>query len=274
MAYADLVIADGASHYWRLGETAGTTAVDVVGAVDGTISGGVTLGQVGALLDGNPAMAFDGSTGKIVTAAPIDLRTPYTLELWVRMTTGGANDPLVGMRNGPVDSGYCVLVHSVTGGVYLYHGGLAVGTGATPTDIDDGVWHHVVMVVNGTATVRFYVDGVDQAVPPLPAPYGAGTATHVVEVGWDSGGAKFLAGMLDEVAIYPSVLTPAQVAAHYAARVLLPPAGPSVVIATVDQTMATRAYSLRYRVPTRRARPGRVRNRRPGLDRDRLPPTD
>jgi len=47
--YRERVIADGASHYWPLDETTGTTAADVVGGAHGTISGGVTLGVPGAI---------------------------------------------------------------------------------------------------------------------------------------------------------------------------------------------------------------------------------
>ena len=53
-SYAALVVADGASHYWRLDETSGTTAVDVIGGANGTISGGVTLNQPGAVTDPPP----------------------------------------------------------------------------------------------------------------------------------------------------------------------------------------------------------------------------
>jgi hypothetical protein len=69
LGYVQQVIADGAVAYWRLGETSGTTAVDSVGGKNGTISGGVTLNQPGALADGNKAMLFDGATGKIETIA-------------------------------------------------------------------------------------------------------------------------------------------------------------------------------------------------------------
>ena len=42
----------GVSHYWRLGESSGSTLIDAVGGASATISGGagaVTLGQPGAL---------------------------------------------------------------------------------------------------------------------------------------------------------------------------------------------------------------------------------
>src|SRR4030095_2674763 len=52
-SYPERVALDGAVAYWRLGETSGTTANDSIGTAHGTISGGVTLNQAGALADGN-----------------------------------------------------------------------------------------------------------------------------------------------------------------------------------------------------------------------------
>jgi hypothetical protein len=90
LGYVQQVIADGAVAYWRLGETSGTTAVDSVGGKNGTISGGVTLNQPGALLDGNRAMRFNGATGKIATIANLPL-VPFrcTVELWFKTTPAG-----------------------------------------------------------------------------------------------------------------------------------------------------------------------------------------
>src|SRR5262245_66022564 len=86
-SYPARVVADGASAYWRLNETSGTTAVDVIGGANGTISGGVTLGQAGALADGDTAMLFD-ATGEYVSVpngsyAAIGTGA-MTLECWIK----------------------------------------------------------------------------------------------------------------------------------------------------------------------------------------------
>src|SRR6185369_12380878 len=57
--YAAAVLADAPRAYWRLGETAGTIALDAAGADPGTYTGGVTLRQPGALpADVDTAAAF------------------------------------------------------------------------------------------------------------------------------------------------------------------------------------------------------------------------
>ena len=66
-AYALAVLADAPVAYWRLGETGGTQALDSAGTNHGTLSGGITLGQPGALADGSTAMRFDGVDGTAVS---------------------------------------------------------------------------------------------------------------------------------------------------------------------------------------------------------------
>lgn len=51
---------------WELDETAGLTAVDSVGSLDGTYEGGFALGEVALVDDSGTAVAFDGLDGYIV----------------------------------------------------------------------------------------------------------------------------------------------------------------------------------------------------------------
>src|SRR6185369_10428119 len=66
--YATAVLADGPVSYWRLGEAAGTVAADSAGSRAGTYTGGVTLGQSGALADLSRSLRLDGSTGYVQIA--------------------------------------------------------------------------------------------------------------------------------------------------------------------------------------------------------------
>src|SRR5215510_10188551 len=139
-AYSDRVIADGAVAYWRLGETAGTTAVDSIGGHNGTISGGVTLNQPGALSDGNRAMAFDG-TGRIDTVWSLTVPTTYTVEAWVKLSVGGQR-PIFANLNAPGT----VYVGQAAFEMFLYaYGGTPEGV--QTGNIGDNAWHHVVFVV-------------------------------------------------------------------------------------------------------------------------------
>lgn len=215
-SYGSIVRSDGASNYWPLDETSGLVATDVIGGKNGTISGGVTLNQPGAI---GKAMAFNGTTGKIITTAPIALLTPFTIESWLRVTTGNES-PIFGTRNAPADGGQLImqLAAASGGSVYCFVSGLG-GTSTTPTPpMNDGLWHHVVMIIDGTATVLFYIDGTLRPVGPLTGVYGVGSSAHVLEIGHDSAGPTFWPGTLQAITIYPRILTPVQIANHFALR--------------------------------------------------------
>ena len=101
--------------------------------------------------------------------------------------------------------------------------------------------------MDGTTAV-FYIDGVGDAAVPLSVRV---PQTGPATIGHSAGFGIYWIGHIDEVAIYPKVLTPTQVLAHYAARTgTAPPVviggPPWIIIATVDHTLDTRAYSLRY----------------------------
>src|SRR5262249_27898657 len=66
--YAATILADGPVGYWRLGEPSGTIAHDLSGhGNDGAFTGGVLLGQPGAVVnDANTSIALDGATGFVL----------------------------------------------------------------------------------------------------------------------------------------------------------------------------------------------------------------
>jgi len=223
--YAQQVVADGASAYWRLGETSGTTAVDVIGGKNGTISGGVTLGQVGALADGDKAMLF-GATGKIRTAWAFTPPAAYTMEAWIKF--GGTGQvPIVNNYNtGVAGQVYFGLTNAAVMFLYAQGGTPAAVTGTV--SLNDNSWHHVVWVI-GSGQTRCYVDGVLR--DTLAQTQAAGVA-GTIDLGFCAATNEFWQWFLDDVAIYPTTLTVAQIIAHYAARTLPSTQLPSTVLAS------------------------------------------
>ena len=82
-SYASAIIASKPTNYWQLDEEGGLVANDIVGGKHGTISGGVTLGQVGI----GKSMSFDGVDDKIVTLQDVILPIPSTIECWAKWPT-------------------------------------------------------------------------------------------------------------------------------------------------------------------------------------------
>jgi hypothetical protein len=213
MAYREIILADRPSNYWRLNEPSGTSAVDLVAGANGTISGGVTLNQPGALADGDKAMAFNGTDGKIQTVASVAIPLVCTIELWVKILSGSAGRVMIDSRSIGAGNTVVLYITDATGTVTIAS---AVGTVTTTRGVTDGAWHHLVCVLTGT-TGRWYLDGT----PDLPVLLARSTpGTGPISFACDQVTAGEWPGSLDEVAIYPSALTPAQILAHYQARAL------------------------------------------------------
>lgn len=222
-AYSDRIIADGASHYWRLGEPAGGVALDIIGGATGVISGGVTLNQPGALSDGDPAMAFNGTTGQIAAVIPVSFVTPFTVEAWVK-TQGSTGAGILTVPFVP-GAGSALQLSNYTAARIA-----VLRADQSAQDICDGqvvithnLWHHVVIVLPGGNTIRCYVNGVQDTLSAQLSQAWSSTP-RLLELGFSSWAGNHWAGSLDDVAIYPRALSAAEIAEHYALR--LPPEPP------------------------------------------------
>lgn len=176
----------------------------------GSVVGGVTFGQVGALRGSmDTAASLNGSTGYIsvpTSGLPASGAT-FSLEAWVKLAANPASA-------GPI------LVLGQTGSRTFFQvnsaGTVSVGSGSTitsPSAISLNAWHHLVATYDG-ATLTLYVDGASVASGASSSAITYGNAW----IGQSLAGA-FLSGLLDEVAIYGAALSAARVTAHYNAGV-------------------------------------------------------
>lgn len=217
--YSDTVTADLPSHYWRLGEPTGRTGFDQAGFDDLRLDAGVALGGSGALTGNTDTAATfsGGSTGLAATTAPVAGPQVFSIEAWFQ-TTSTAGGKIVGFGSSATgESGsydrhiYMDAAGRVTMGIY--DGNLQTVT--SPGALNDGVWHHVVGTY-GNGTVALYVDGVLSGTRTGAA--GAQAYRGYWRIGGDNtwAGARYFAGRIDEVAVYPTVLTESQVRQHHA----------------------------------------------------------
>lgn len=210
--YRDKVIADGAVAYWRLDEPSGTTAYDSVGSAAGTISGAVTLNVPGAV---RKAMAFDGTTGKIVSATNLVQATALTIEAWIKTTVSGVQLPFFTARSSNAGL-YCA---TNAGQLWFYNSVATPASYNSLKTVIDGQWHHCVMTHTGT-TYAIYIDGVLDRTGSWT---GRSVDSFPPSLGFDPTNVKYWNGALDDVAVYNVALTPTQIAAHY--RTGLDPVG-------------------------------------------------
>jgi hypothetical protein len=224
--YRGTVLSDGPVAYWRLGESSGTTAADELGLAPGTYKQGVTFGAVGALADyANAAVSLDGGDDRVTMGDPADGRLDFgthdfTAEAWVRAT---ANDErvIIGKRAyGTPSPPYWQVTVSDDGShvgqirVNVFDGVVTPQVYGPNIRVDDGLWHHVVVAFDRDAGIIIYVDGVSAGTDGPTTGDVSNTGEFVL--GKSPGYTEFK-GDLDEVAVYPYLLSPQRVAAHYAA---------------------------------------------------------
>lgn len=231
-AYAADVISQGATHYWRLDDTAAGVGVDSVTgstAAPLTEQGGVGHGAPGGVLATNDTSStFDGTpAGAASTTTAVAGPSVFTESVWFRTTTT-AGGKLLGFGDQQSSAG---LSNNYDRQVYMDNNGrLSFGTcpqsGTCPTVVvspksyNDGQWHQAVGSLS-SAGLAFYVDGAVVGTDPTVV-----TAQNYAGY-WRLGGDRldgwnppvsspYFAGTLDDVSIYPTALTPAQVSQQYA----------------------------------------------------------
>lgn len=237
-AYAKAVVADGADSYWRLGAATRGIASDSAGGDDAIVGAGVTLGQKGAIAaDGDLAAAFSGgSRAAVVARRSRTTRHRLSVEAWVK-TRDARGGEIVGIGDSASGDG-----RTTARALYLNrHGRVSFGvlSGRSPQAIeapgryDDGRWHHLVGTVD-EGGAALYVDGVRVGVDRGLTPGGSFTGHWHIGgddlTGWPGEREQnHLTGVIDEVAVYSTALSPAQVRRHYVAsgRVDPGPARPS-----------------------------------------------
>jgi PKD repeat protein len=216
-AYSSAVLADGPAGYWRLGETSGTGVADATGAPSGTAVGGVTPGLAGVSGDGDTAMGFDGSSGyiRVDDRSSLDFSSQdFSVEAWARPTASGAVVHK-GDASGYTGWQYRLALTSAgkwRGTVFVGSNNVTVTDPGTPSMTS---WTHLVLV-RAAGQVTLYVNGAAVATTKFTG--NVNTGTGVLAIGRTGSSAEgYFKGGVDEVAIYPTALSAAQVANHYTA---------------------------------------------------------
>ncbi|QDP95167.1 PKD domain-containing protein [Microlunatus elymi] len=218
-AYGKAVYNDNPTLYWRLDDASGPTIADAgTNLQPGVASGGISYRSSSPVTANGTGVTFDGSSGTIASANQFTNPTTYSLELWFNTTTthGGK---LIGFgdKQSGTSSNYDRHVYMENSGQLTF--GTYTGTTNTATSADsynDGKWHYLV-ATQGSDGMKLYVD--DQLVGTNSQTQAQSYAGYW-RVGGDtvwSGDSNFFAGSIDEVAVYPTVLSQADVDDHYAA---------------------------------------------------------
>ncbi|HEY3160579.1 MAG TPA: LamG-like jellyroll fold domain-containing protein [Vicinamibacterales bacterium] len=185
-------------------EGGGASVNDASGSGNnGTISSTTwtTSGRMGG------ALVFNGSDALVTVPSTTSLRltTAMTLEAWVKPST--VSDVWRDVIYKGSDDYYLEATSTsssrpAAGGTFApdnVYGASALGVNG---------WTHLAATYDG-ATLRIYVNGTLASSLPRTAPIA--TSTGALQIGGDSGAGQFFAGTIDEVRIYNTALTAAQI---------------------------------------------------------------
>ncbi len=237
---ADEIMANSPVLYWRFSETSGTAVADTSGTgnggtFNGTYTRNVTPGALSGDSDPASTLTATGSS-YVIKASPTSIpsgASNRSVEVWFKTTTT-TKQALTDYGGGANAQEFGLFIATSTS---LYTWGFGTGedlTFNTPYSITDGAWHQAVETYDGgTNTMTVYLDGASLGSQSptttlnTAAPGAQGFNVGVgVPTSDGTNGGKYFNGQIDEVAVFPSVLSPATVLTHYAARTHAPaPAG-------------------------------------------------
>lgn len=224
-AYGKSVFTLDPTLYWRLGETGtATTAADSgINKSTGTYTGSSSVlvkGQSGALSGvSNTAVRWAPTTATTTVRLAGTKQYPnpqvFSVEAWFKTSTTaggkivGFGDSNTGLSSSNDRHIYMTPNGKLNFGVYNGSQNLI----STPDSYNNGQWHHVVGELSSDG-MAFYVDGALVGTNPNTV---AQDYNGYWRVGNDSGwgGATTFTGTIDEVAVYSTPLTAAQVDEHY-----------------------------------------------------------
>ncbi|MGP8239594.1 MAG: LamG-like jellyroll fold domain-containing protein [Limisphaerales bacterium] len=234
--YSSEVLALQPLTYWRFNETNTFSFAATNLGTESTNSGLYSdptymQGQPGALAGSSDTSArFDGVMSKIDVPFDAALNpASFTVECWanVQGMAGNYRSPVTSREStAGVLAGY--VFYAGAGNTWEFWTGNGTGWNSLVTTAADGgsvvmgAWTHLVGTYDATnMTMSFYINGalVLQETNITYAPVGTVGSQQPLRVGagaTEGPGAYWFDGGVDEVAVYPTVLTPAQVAANYA----------------------------------------------------------
>jgi hypothetical protein len=219
--YMEVVRGAGPRAYWRLGESAGEVAVDLIGGDDGVYLDGVTLGVPGAIAgDADTAVSFDSAVSQKIDVPWSDVLNPpvFSAELWARVTGGSGNyrSPLTSRADGP-QRGY--IFYAEPGNTWQFWSGKGDTSGwdSIPGPaVRPDAWTHLAATYDG-ATKRFFVNGIEVGISTAAFAINDAAVLRIGGGASEGPGNYFFHGDVDEVAIYDTVLPQEEIVRHYLA---------------------------------------------------------
>ena len=208
--------------YWKLDAGLGNQIYDFSGnGNNGTLSTSGTSWQTGVGLTTfgfeNPAsVVFDGTTGSgSIPAATIPKNSAaQTVSFWMNPASVAGTEDVVVFDNSTTGDGIKIGIQGSKVTVWTYGGGTTLIQGSTT--LTTGTWYHVVYTYDGANSQGLYVTpftaGVPGTITTTTATAANPTTTpSYAHLGTSATNNELYSGALDEVRVYSTVLTAAQI---------------------------------------------------------------
>jgi hypothetical protein len=199
---------------WEFGEGQGAVAADGSGnGNDGSLTGGASWGPG---RDRTPAVTMHGSGASVDVPSPmIDTTRSFTVMAWARFdaTTGfhtvlGVDGDRVGgfYLQSRGDDGRFAFTRLSSDDTLATHIRAEASAGPQP-----GTWYHLAGVYDAAAQqISLYVNGVHQQTVAFTTPWRAGGHLTIGRGEWAGDPAEFVDGTIDDVRVYRTALTAAE----------------------------------------------------------------
>lgn len=220
--------------HWKFDETSGTVADDATANNnDGTLNSFPASPWTTAGIF-NGGLVFDGVNDRVTMGTPSVLNitgTTLTVSVWAKGSgVGNESFRYLISKTNTTNTGYA-LYTGASGSIRFY-----IGTGVLQLTADtvpnpwDGAWHHFAGVFTGSL-LNLYVDGV-LAVSTSASGSIADSSTRVFTVGTFEGGTLPFPGTIDDVRVFNTALSAAEINGLFAT-------GPVALSATVENATPT-----------------------------------
>jgi hypothetical protein len=209
--------------YWKFDEGVGTTARDSSGngltatLGSGTWASSAVAGNVSSVSFDNPAaLSLDGSSDYLSFTPPTH-SSQLTISAWIKRTADGDTFPRIVTL--PTARLYLNIASAgVSDKIGFYQDCAGTdGQWETTTTFTRAAWHHIAVTYNFGSTSNdpiLYLDGVVQAQTETVTPTSTTcTNTGTGYIGGQNATSSNLAARIDDVRIYNTILTQAQITA-------------------------------------------------------------
>lgn len=212
MSYQSEVLADSPYLYFPFDETSGTT-LDNLGSLgtDATITGSLVVNEPPAANIPGKSVRTTHNTQSYASLSGVVLPNEFTIEFWFKRenTFTGTNDLVELFVSG---STIFKIVTDNTGFFNMVNPDIG---DFSSSGISDGNWHHIVLTASeSTSTSKLYIDGTLVQTSSWST---LSNTSGTFYIGDRSAGTGNRQHWLDELALYPSVLSGTRIAAHYTA---------------------------------------------------------